>query len=96
MTKREEDVINMEEALTDPSKVFNQPDEIVRDWRLSPEQKLKLLRQWERDAMGLNIADDEGMQGGEDSRLSRVRDALRSLDPEVAKEADPPTKRSNG
>jgi hypothetical protein len=91
---KQEDAIDMEKALSDPSAVFAQPDDILRDRRLSSEQKLRLLRQWERDAMGLTIAEGEGMGGGEESRLARVRSALRSLDPSVAKEGDPPTKRS--
>lgn len=93
MMKRE-DAIDMEKALSDPSTAFAEPDDILRDRRLSSEQKLRLLRQWERDAVGLTIAEGEGMGGGEESRLARVRNALRRLDPSVAKEANSPPKRS--
>jgi hypothetical protein len=87
--------IDMEKALADPTKEFAEPDEVLRDPRLSREQKLRLLRQWESDALGLAVAEGEGMRGGEESRLARVRKALRTLEPSSAAEADPPTKRSS-
>ena len=42
--------------------------------------QLKLLRQWEQDARGLAEAESEGMGGGEESMLGRVREALHALD----------------
>ena len=66
-------------ALADPGAVFAKPQAIVDDPRLSREAKIKLLRQWELDALGLSVAEYEGMTGGEESMLSRVRRALHDV-----------------
>jgi hypothetical protein len=46
---------------------------------LSRRQKLDLLEQWERDARALAVADEEGMVGGNESMLRRVRRAIAAL-----------------
>jgi hypothetical protein len=66
-------------ALLDPAGSFTEPDDILRDPRLSMEQKRQLLEQWERDAVNLSVAESEGMAGGEENRLTRVRRALDRL-----------------
>jgi hypothetical protein len=73
--------VNMKTAILDPAAVFNEPEEIVEHPELSTDQKLQLLRQWERDALNLSVAEGEGMAGGEESRLRRVRHAIDALDP---------------
>src|SRR5579863_2537132 len=57
-------------ALQDPASVFRQPADILVYPGLSREQRLNLLRQWERDAHNLVVAEGEGMTGGEQSQLS--------------------------
>jgi hypothetical protein len=42
--------------------------------------KLKLLHQWDHDARLLAEAEGEGMGGGEESMLGRVRQTLRQLE----------------
>jgi len=71
--------IDLEDALGDPALFFAKPMDIVTDRSLSREAKLKLLTQWERDAQLLTVAEDEGLDGGEESMLGRVRHALRQL-----------------
>jgi len=71
---------NMKTAILDPAAVFNEPEEIVEHPELSTNQKLQLLRQWERDALNLSVAEGEGMAGGEESRLRRVRHAIDTLE----------------
>jgi hypothetical protein len=51
-----------------------------------------LLRQWERDARGLAVAEEEGMSGGEESMLGRVRHAIQALGEDEAEAAAPATK----
>lgn len=59
---------------------FASPRDVVEDRTLSREAKLRLLTQWERDARELSVAEEEGMMGGEESMLGRVRQALQQLD----------------
>jgi len=66
-------------ALSDPRGVFNTPDDVLREAKLSREAKLLILHQWEHDARGLAVAEEEGMTGGEESLLSRVRRAIAAL-----------------
>lgn len=63
-------------------KPFASPRDVVEDQTLSREVKLRLLIQWERDARELSVAEEEGMTGGEESMLGRVREALQQLDAE--------------
>lgn len=72
--------IDIDAALANPSAYFAQPRDVLADPRLPRELQLKLLNQWEQDARGLAEAESEGMGGGEESMLARVRQALRALD----------------
>lgn len=80
-------------ALLDPAASFAEPGEIVSHPGLSHEQKLQLLRQWERDAWGLTVAEGEGMAGGEENMLARVRHAIRLLDAPASEDPTPPARR---
>jgi hypothetical protein len=70
---------DLERALIDPAAAFAEPRNVLADRNLSRDTKLRLLQQWERDARELAVAEDEGMTGGEESMLGRVRHALRQL-----------------
>jgi hypothetical protein len=84
---------DFEAALRDPAAVFREPKHIVALSNISPEQKLALLQQWEREARALAVAEEEGMAGGEQSMLSRVRLAIQALDiDEVVTTASGPDK----
>ena len=72
--------IDIDAALANPSAYFAQPRDVLAHPRLSRELQLKLLNQWEQDARGFAQAESEGMGGGEESMLARVRQALRALD----------------
>ena len=84
--------IDIGKALMDPASVFSQPREIVGDPVLPRDVKLRLLRQWERDARGLAVAEEEGMSGGEESMLGRVRHAIQALGEDEAEAAAQGTK----
>jgi hypothetical protein len=84
---------DIERALLDPGAVFDDPDAVVAA-PLAHADKVAILRRWEFDARELQVADDEGMQGGERAGgvLQRVTDALRELGESPAHDRPPPTK----
>lgn len=69
--------VDIETATGDPSRYFQSPIDIAEHPSLRTEEKRKLLQVWEVDAEELETAADENMAGGESSRLSEVKDALR-------------------
>lgn len=71
--------LRLDIALKDPSRQFDQPDHVVDHPGLTEAEKRKILRQWELDAKNLSIAEGEGMSGGEESKLRRVKTAIRRL-----------------
>jgi hypothetical protein len=77
---KEETSVDLDAVMADPAAFFARPQDVVTDQRFSPEIKLKILRQWERDAHNLGVADNEGMSGGEESMHGRVLHAIRSLE----------------
>jgi hypothetical protein len=72
--------IDIDAALANPTAYFAEPQDVLAHSGISDKFKLKLLRQWEQDARQLAGAEGEGMGGGEDSMLGRVRQALRTLE----------------
>jgi hypothetical protein len=68
-----------EAAALNPVAFFDQPNSVVQHPALSRKQKLTILKNWERDARGLAVAEEEGMAGGEESMLSRIRGAINDL-----------------
>jgi hypothetical protein len=78
------DSARFDEALTDVSKVFAHPSDIVGSEDLSEKQKVKLLRQWEFDLRENLVASEENMiatlpEGHSAELLRNVRKALMSL-----------------
>jgi hypothetical protein len=71
--------IDLKKALLDPAGTFGQPDDIVRHPDLPRGTKIRLLKEWESGARELAVAEDEGMGGGEESMLNRVRKAIAAL-----------------
>jgi hypothetical protein len=73
------DDMNLETARLDPGAVFRNPDELREFPGLSREQKIDLLQRWAEDARELEVAESEGMGGGETSLLGQILSALESL-----------------
>lgn len=71
--------LRLDIALKDPSRQFEQPDHVVDHPGLTDEQKQKILKQWELDAKIMSTAEGEGMAGGEESKLRRVKAAIKRL-----------------
>lgn len=63
------------EAVKNPVENFDAPIDVARDANLSEEEKREALRRWEYDARQLSVAAEEGMAGGEPSRLDEVKEA---------------------
>ena len=71
--------IDLEKARLDPGSVFASPEALCESPGLSREQKIDLLQRWAGDARELDVAEAEGMGGGETSVLARILSALDSL-----------------
>jgi hypothetical protein len=85
-----------DEAVTDVSKVFLEPREILEAADLSREQKVALLKQWDTDLRLLMVASEENMAGTDTGRtaelLQAVEQALICLGVEKKEETQSPTK----
>jgi hypothetical protein len=65
------DSAGIDRALVNPAACFASPSEVLRDPKLSVEQKREILRRWALDAYLIEVAMTEGMPQGEPSRLVR-------------------------
>jgi hypothetical protein len=63
-----------------PARHYQKPQDVVQDETLTQEQKRKALDTWTVDAEALQRAEDEGMAGGESSKLIDVVSARKALD----------------
>lgn len=71
--------IDFDAALTDPSRHFDTPDQVLDAAGLEPEQRLRLLRQWELDERLMSVATEENMEGDGGTLLADVHQALTRL-----------------
>ena len=76
--------IDIDQVLASPKAYFDAPADVLSHPALSNKFKLRILHEWEVDARLLAEADSEGMGGGEETMLARVRTALRELDADAA------------
>ena len=72
----------VESAISDPTRHYARPMDVVHDDSLDAEQKLKILESWKKDAELLSTAQDENMSGGERPQLQDVSLALIELQQE--------------
>ena len=75
--------IDKDKAKTNPSSVFDTPDDVVTNRELQPGEKAKILQEWELDARLMDVAIDEGMTKKGEEGSNKV--AVKSLLPEVKK-----------
>jgi hypothetical protein len=71
--------VDFEAALQDPTAFFSEPQDVLDRPELSRERKLAILRRWEQDALQLSVSESEGMVGGEENMLGRVKHALQRV-----------------
>jgi hypothetical protein len=69
----------VESAISDPTRHYARPMDVVHDASLDAEEKLKILESWKKDAELLSTAQDENMSGGERPQLQDVSLALTEL-----------------
>lgn len=72
----------LEEAIVDPSTVFDSPADVVHAPGLEHADKVRILERWEADALQLMRATEENMspEAGEDgSLLQRTHQAMKEL-----------------
>jgi hypothetical protein len=52
--------IDYEQALSDPSTRFSQPEAVLKELGLTREQKIEILRRWAYDESEIAVAEEEG------------------------------------
>ena len=68
------------DAISDPTKEYRKPIDVVRDPGLDADEKLRILESWKKDAELLSVAQDENMAGGERPQLQNVLLAIQELE----------------
>ena len=86
--------LDVKEALLNPASVFKTVEEVVENGVLTREQKIEILRRWEYDVRGLQVADEEGMTAPKPQvvTLDVILEALRKLGAPADVEHSAPTK----
>lgn len=69
-----------EEKFHDPAGYYREPKDVLHDEALSIQQQLAVLKQWEIDAIELEVAADENMAGDGPDMLHRVREAIQEIE----------------
>ena len=86
-------MIDVKQAMLDPTSVFKDPTEVVSDENLSRDQKIEILHRWQYDAHQLEVAEEEaGMAVRRPDMFDRVLQALHTLGVKLDTEHTPPTK----
>ena len=86
-------MIDVNQAMLNPTSVFKNPMDVVADENLSRNQKVEILHRWEYDARQLEVAEEEaGMAVRRPDMFDRVLQALHTLGLELDTEHTPPTK----
>ncbi|WP_129778709.1 hypothetical protein [Peristeroidobacter soli] len=68
------------DAISDPTREYRKPMDVVRDTELAADEKLRILESWKKDAELLSTAQDENMAGGERPQLQDVMLAIQELE----------------
>ena len=85
--------IDLETAMLDPTTVFRNPEDVLKQAGLTRTQKIEILRRWEYDAHALEVAEEENMASKAPSDvLDRVLSALHALGASPDLDHSPPTK----
>lgn len=79
-------------TLRDPASAYSGPDALATDSRLTTEQKIEALRQWEYDVREAEVAEEEGMRDGREDVLREILIALAQLGHPADGERSAPSK----
>ena len=85
----------VDQAMLNPASSYRKPQDVLDDTTLGVPQKVELLYRWAYDATELEVAEEEGMGGGEPSNLSAVIEALHRLTGGFDSEHTGPTKHAS-
>lgn len=67
----------VQDAKLDPARYYRNPSDVVRDRRLTNQDRLEILTAWEREARERQQNDDVAANGDEElQQLRRVREEL--------------------
>ncbi len=88
---------DVETALLDPSRVFNNPNDILIRNDISASNKIKILRRWEYDIREMEVAEEENMgspgtNGNGKIYLDQILEALHAIDNNLKIDHNSPTK----
>ena len=72
------------DALAEPSLYFSSPSAIYLSYSIEDDQKIELLRAWERNARQLMVAEGEGMISA-GNHAGRPADLLKEIHATLAK-----------
>lgn len=70
--------IDINDALINPSAVFNMPEDVLKS-DISLANQIKILELWEHDLHLLQTCDEENMAGDDLQLLRRIHDCLLKL-----------------
>jgi hypothetical protein len=73
-------ILSYEDKVSSPARCFESPAHVLLDRTLDWTQKKDVLGAWRHDAERLSESSNEGMSGGEASRLREVALAQQQLD----------------
>lgn len=75
-------VIDVDNAVMDPTRYFSRPCDVLCDARLNRDEKRRILESWALDAELISEAESENMRGREGDRyyLREAKLALLQLD----------------
>ncbi|MEK9278603.1 hypothetical protein MTR72_02950 [Bradyrhizobium sp. ISRA442] len=88
------DLAGDDRAWANLASSYAHPSDVLRDPKLSAEQKRNLLRQWALDAYRIELSATEGMPSSASSQLNEAIDALIDLDGGTASLSKLPSVRS--
>lgn len=80
------------DVIANPTAHVETPTDLLKLQELSEREKKQALDNWEEDARRLAVAADEGMTGGEPSRLAEVAEAKNALGVSDERRRRSPTK----
>jgi len=83
---------DIDHAMRDPASAYSGPEALATDERLTTEQKIEALRQWEYDVREAEVAEEEGMADGGGDVLRQILIALAELGDSPDGERSAPSK----
>ena len=83
----------VQDAKLDPGRYYRHPSDIIRDRRLTKEDRLEIVIAWERDMRQLQAED---VAGGADDKLSQLQKLREELEQDLESTGDVHPSTSSG